>query len=775
MYRIRLWLSLFLVLSSAFPDLIVEAGQEWPEDTKGRWTGQTYCLTGSPALAILDGDSIQLIRQKRQLSPYENTDAEDNSNLNITGAGSENHNSSVQSHEDSENIGVNGKSRIQGAASSLKETKWLSTKLGMGTKDALHPHQQSGQVHHPRQQIMEVAGQSQQFHSRKHKSHVTVKSSVKPLSMQVALLSSGSIMAAVVLVAILRQYVRRHDNAKRDRESHLRPGVKRRSRRRRSSRGKKYTSRRSFIWSMSTIHENDDEELHDQMFTPNSESQDSSSRREEELGDAYTEDIFTDAVITVNSEELQRVPNEVARSSSLPVEESNEPNDINNPEITEISVTESDEPISLSNYSISSSNYSTCLSSFAVPATNNSCSQDSPNNSVSYPASSRDVVSNPWQSQTFIRNGVGAAQSRRRLCDTPEVGQVSSGLPSEIDDGTSLITTDSLEERTTCDGIASLDDNSKLIPLQESTSSYSLQEDSELSGFARASILPSPSNAPAAGPIAYHCDAGFVERDEATASNDGNPSMDYLIHENNQSQINEISPETLEGPLLYDTISSGNQPSNNYSPELHFEESPPDYISACLGNHFSPQSPSNLNCANSHNTSVYSSCFRQHYRSLTSPTRHRPRHTGNGRRRVERARLNSHLYRESQRCSDSNVARLESSRESSVREVNRIYGLQTDMMGSSLNSPRVSENFVPPSLQRSLVSRQGISQQPGADASLSTYMQFLPANRRSVTSSGDFQQDEVLVQHLSSGAQLIFIPPPALPNYCEDNPPPYQQ
>ena len=145
----------------------------------------------------------------------------------------------------------------------------------------------------------------------------------------------------------------------------------------------------------------------------------------------------------------------------------------------------------------------------------------------------------------------------------------------------------------------------------------------------------------------------------------------------------------------------------------------------------------------------------------------------NRRRHQERRRVQAHLFRQSLPTSHPN-----SSESGSSGSIYRTGLSLTNNRADRLLSrgPHDSGAMMPISaLPSTFLGRTPQQWQTEAQRSVQTLASSESSSAAATPANEDVQQGKVLVQQLSNGAQLIYIPAPHLPEYGEDKPPPYHQ
>lgn len=162
-------------------------------------------------------------------------------------------------------------------------------------------------------------------------------------------------------------------------------------------------------------------------------------------------------------------------------------------------------------------------------------------------------------------------------------------------------------------------------------------------------------------------------------------------------------------------------------------------------------------------------------------TFYKPVHSGYHRRHRERRRIRDHLARTYQLTTHANnetMVHREPSYPENTRPVmalvapvmTRSRSLSPGHFGSARTDEPHYSNIPFVSTRRCLLLPQ--FEMERSEQTSATSQQNLTL---STSSSGDLQKGQVMVQQLSNGAQLIYIPAPPLPKYGEESPPPYQQ
>ena len=644
---------------------------------------------------------------------------------------------------------------------------------------------------------------SSQFHAKKRGSTIKVvkptlihkkneklqlnSSSLRPLSMQASLLGLGTVMAAVVLVGILRHYVRQRDMSKRLREVHSdhRFSRKRRARRSRSlSRSRNLSSDRGWIWSMSTIPEQEDEDLIDQ--APGLTHIPPQVAGLHTTGEQPTPECSVESVSTTTAVAHAELSNITAQSLKE-VTEAGELNNFREARLDAWLLSSSAEESSTLADSTDGGGSSDAHAEDVRAQRELSISDPSSDPPNATPPSSDDQgighvtnrYTNPLSStMTFSSSIRQPLRGLRKSMDWLERRHSNGGPPSPTcSSGESMLVPETNVERhsdlESQSGPRFLgEDDLHSTDMSDSNASrrqHTRQGLSQLSEYLKVSNSSLPS-VPEANASPRNCSGHprrFIEmRTRHTAHGDGNQNTEDQVDASLSSSI--CSPGNERS--LSRIVDCVPRPSG---PERNSHESPPDYISACPENYpsFSPMTNLNpqtvsIGCTVSSNLPQSVVCDS----NRSDNTRHGQR------RRQERARLHKHLFRVSPLVTRPNPLESEFLHRNTEPEVN--LGQPAHSQAASSNTERVN----PISHQTTRASDRVSANSDGPtfpESGVRTWRAEAGASRPCAAQrpplSNDICQGNVFVQQLSNGAQLIYIPAPPLPEYGEDSPPPYQQ
>ncbi|GFR83236.1 hypothetical protein ElyMa_000645500 [Elysia marginata] len=559
--------------------------------------------------------------------------------------------------------------------------------------------------------------------------------SLKPLSIHIALLGLGCVMAFMVLVGILRHYTRQRGASKHLREMHpgIIPSRKHRSRRRSLTRDRKHGC--DWVWSMSTILEQDDEDQADQpvSVTPNltehhdpnsnGQHQDFSSmtpenghkssssstdiliepREQSNYGICSTERIRWDEMRSDQdyqedhtSDELTDASTDSTESQPMMPLASPEPSDPSMPSVSEAHRSSFHYPRrALSSYRYVGERSTKCIER---------CHRHALRESVS----SLETVHQNFQEHVSNENN---PNKYSRFCSTLEPADPSF--------------------------------------------SYS-QEETHLLRTSRNLSAPSP----VPNDVRHCCTASVIDNTPTNASVVGDCTQ-------NQAEPLRLLPsasscviDTVPCPLQTDLCSTHDRNSLNTR-----QDSPLDYT---LNVHCSSAMTQNTSCIN----------------TLPKP-QNRNSNNGRHRRHQARSRMRNHLARTStltpHQVQGINVVGFLNEPAREGEEIRTNHSQTTVNTGSSRSRSLSPQGFAGPtdlaiSARSPTVSTRDSQPSWSAETQMSqqTPVFSLQSSPLQISANEDVQQGQVLVQQLSNGAQLIYIPAPPLPSYGEDNPPPYQ-